>query len=145
VSRGTGNRRRGEAAKATRTDGRTAAEWTTLGISTAIVLALVGLVLYEDVAGGKQPPVIEVHPRLEAVRHEAGTYYLPVEIRNRGDTAAEDVRVHIALTTDRNQRQSSELRTDFLAGGASIRGVVAFQEDPSRGSLTIDGLSFLEP
>jgi uncharacterized protein (TIGR02588 family) len=142
---GTEGRRGGAGAESRRTDGRTTAEWTTLGVSTAIVLALVGFVLYQHFAGGKQPAVIEVNPRLDAVRREAGTYHLPVEITNRGDLAAEDVRVQIALTTDRDRRQSSELGTDFLAGGASFRGVVAFEDDPARGNLTIDGLSFVEP
>jgi uncharacterized protein (TIGR02588 family) len=125
--------------------GRSIAEWVSVGISLAIVLALAGLVVYQYLVGGTRPPLVVVTPQLDAIRREADAYYLPVEVVNRGDKTAEDVRVLLSLSSDQGARQSAELGVDFLAGGETARWTVVFREDPSRGRLTVDMLSFLEP
>ena len=124
---------------------RSAAEWTSLGISAAIVLLLVGLVAYQQLTGGSRPPTIDVMPRLDQVRRADDAYYVPVDIANRGDLTAQDVRVRLSHASDRGRQQSSELRVDYLAGGATTHGTVVFRDDPSQGSLGVDMLSFLQP
>ena len=128
-----------------RRDARSVAEWVSLAISATIVAGLVGLVLYQHLARGDRPPSIDVRPQLEAVRGEAEAYYLPVEIANRGDRTAEDVRVQLVLSADQGRRQAAELRIDFLPGGGTASGTAVFQDDPARGRLAVEMLSFLEP
>ena len=50
--------------------GRTTAEWVSLFVSVAIVLALVGGLIYQIFARGSRPPIIEVKPLMEEVRQE---------------------------------------------------------------------------
>ena len=124
---------------------RTRAEWTGLIISVGIVLALVGLVTYQALAGADRPAVLEVRPRLEAVWREAALSYLPVEVANLGDLTAEDILVRLSLASDDDEQESAEFTIRFLAGGASEEGVVVFRGDPARGRLTIEALSYVKP
>jgi uncharacterized protein (TIGR02588 family) len=111
---------------------RSLAEWTTLGISAAIVLALLGLVTYQAMTRGGRPAVIAVALQTEAVRHEGAAYYLPVEIANHGDQTAADVRVQVSLTAG-DGRQTAHLSVAFLAGGATARGTAVFRAVRRRG------------
>jgi uncharacterized protein (TIGR02588 family) len=124
---------------------RSVAEWTSLGISLTILLVLAGLVGYEAIVAGGRPPVIEVTPRLEAVRRVGDAYYLPIEIANSGEETAEDVRVRLSLASAGGEREATELLVPFLAGGATANATAAFRADPAAGGLTVDGVSFLEP
>ena len=125
--------------------GRSGAEWTTLSISTAILLILIGLISYQYLAGSNQPAHIEVRPQLQQVRQAGDRYYLPVEVTNTGDKTAEDVRVGVSLTSAGSGKASSQLRFMFLAGHETSRGTVVFKEDPSKGDLSVDAVSFLQP
>lgn len=135
----------GEKASAAEGHGRSAAEWTSFGISLAIVLALVGLVGYLQFSRGSRPPTIDVAPRLDRVRQIGDVYYVPIDVANGGDLTAQDVRIVLAHASDGDRVQSSELRFEYLAGGETARGTVSFRQDPSRGSVGVDTLSFLEP
>lgn len=135
----------GERSERTGDRARSIAEWTSLGISLSILLVLVGLVGYEAVAGGTRPPMIEVTPRLDAIRRANDAYHVPIEITNGGDATAEDVRVRVSLGSDDGEREATELLVPFLAGGATANGTAAFRADPAQRRLTVDGISFLEP
>ena len=125
--------------------GRSTAEWVTLAISSAILLAVVGALVYQQLSGGDEPAVIEATPRLEAVRVAGGAYYLPVEIVNRGGVTAQDVLVIVSVGAGQAERESSELLIDFLAGGATAKGTAVFRQDPRQQPLEVDVASYLEP
>ncbi|MGH2351175.1 MAG: hypothetical protein ACRDJN_06120 [Chloroflexota bacterium] len=114
-------------------------------MSVVILVGLIGLVTYEHFSRGTAPAAIEVQPHLADVRRNADAYYLPVEVANRGDLTARDVRIRLSLTPSGGEPQSSELLIDFLAGGATAHGTAVFRSDPSRGELRIDVLSYLDP
>lgn len=135
----------GQAAKQTPDQGRSRAEWVSLGMSGAIVLALIGLVTYEHFAYGTEPAIIVAEPRLDELRPAANAYYLPVMVTNRGGQVAEAVIVRVSLQAGQGEPESSELTIDFLAGRASAEGTAVFREDPSRGRLTASVLSYLQP
>lgn len=138
--------KQGEERQKGKHSGRSIAEWTTLGISMAILLIVIGLVGYQHLFGASQAAVIEVTPRLQQVRQEGDAYYLPVDVTNKGDKTAEDVRVEVSLTPDgRQQKTSSQLRIMFLAGHETSRGTVVFGEDPRRRVLTTEVISYLQP
>jgi uncharacterized protein (TIGR02588 family) len=126
-------------------EGRSIAEWTSLVVSVAIVVALVGLVSYEHVAGPTRPPTIDARPRLDAARTAGGEYYLPIDITNRGNLTAESVRIRVSLATDQGRQETAEVSVQFLAGGATARGTAVFREDPSRGQVAVNVLSLQEP
>ena len=121
---------------------RTGPEWLTLAISTALVLAVVGLVVYLSVTGGVRPPTFAATPLAEEIRHEGETYYLPVTVTNEGDLTAADVVVVAELTTGADPPETAEFTIDFLAGGETAEATVAFTADPTAGDLTVGVASF---
>ncbi len=124
---------------------RSIAQRVTLGISLLIVVGVVALIAYQQVAGGNRPPTIDVQWQLQNVRQEAGVYYVPVEVTNRGDATAEDVRIRPAFTAGGDRRELAELVIPFLAGGETVEGTIALPEDPARGTLTVTSISFMRP
>jgi uncharacterized protein (TIGR02588 family) len=125
--------------------GRSAAEWTTLAISIVLILGLLALVTYVSISGGNEPPIVEARALLDEMRHEGETYYLPVEVTNRGGRTAEEVLITAALAGSAGSAEESEFTLDFLAGGETREGTAVFTTDPSAGELTIDVASFQAP
>ncbi len=124
---------------------RTIAEWTSLIISAVILLLTIGPVTYQYFSRGVEPVAIEVKPRLEEVRERDGLYYLPIEVTNQGDQTAESVQVELSLQSGQRHSETSELQIQFLAGGAIQEGTVIFRQDPSKGRLEVDVISYLKP
>ena len=112
------------------------AEWITLGISVLIVLGLAALVIYQQVVAGTQPPVIEVQPKLGEIREEGGTYYVPIDIANKGEVTAEDVEIQISLEIEGEEPETVAFTVKFLAGGETEEQTVVFQNDPAEGEFT---------
>ena len=137
--------REGDGEERSEGPGRSAAEWTTLAISIVLILGLLALVTYVSINGGNEPPIVEARPLLDEMRHEAESYYLPVEVTNRGGRTAEEVLVTAALAGSDGSAEESEFTLDFLAGGETREGTAVFTTDPSAGELTIDVASFQAP
>ena len=135
----------GEHTRKTNDPARARAEWTSLGISGAILLALIGTLTYLQLSGGDRPAVLEAQPRVAELRHEGERYYLPIAVSNRGGITAQDVRVEVSLGNEAGPAESVELLIDFLAGGATQQGVAIFRQDPRRSPLQASVVSYLEP
>lgn len=142
---GEGNAGGGDQTPSSHRGGRSMAEWTTLGISLAILFGIAGLVTYLYLAGGAQPPIITAEPKLDELRHDRGAYYLPVEVINQGDETAEGVRVEAELVSESGPPETAEFTLLFLAGGERAHGTAVFSEDPSKGDLTVRAISFVTP
>ena len=115
---------------------RRGAEWVALAVSVLIVLGLAGLVIYQEVVRGTEPPVIEVQPKLEEVRQEGGAYYVPINIANKGEVTAEDIEVQMSLEIEGEEPEMIAFAVKFLAGGETEEQTVVFQNDPAEGKLT---------
>lgn len=126
-------------------NGRTMAEWITLGISGAILLGIVGVLTWLSFRGAEHPPVIVVEPGMDQVREDDSGYYLPVVIRNTGDATVADAVVHAELDTGSGQPETAEITIDFLDGGETAAGAFVFREDPASGELTTGVTSYKEP
>jgi len=125
--------------------GRSIAEWTTLAISTAILVGIVGAITWLSFRGEERPPVIVVEPQLDQVREEASGFYLPVVIRNEGNKTVEDALIQGELETGEDQPEMVDLTITFLAGGEQVRGTLVFQNDPAQGTLTTSVASYKTP
>ncbi|HKG28877.1 MAG TPA: hypothetical protein VKB01_07075 [Thermomicrobiales bacterium] len=79
------------------------------------------------------------------MRHEGESYYLSVEVTNRGGRTAEEVVVQAELASSDGAAETSEFTLDFLAGGETREGTAVFATDPLAGELTIDVASFQSP
>ena len=115
---------------------RTTAEWVSLFISVAIVLALVGGLVYQIFAGGHRPPTIEIKPLMEEVRQEGDSYYLSLDITNNGDRTAENVEVMLSLDTGGGDPETMQFQVQFLDGGETENQTVIFRNNPAEGELT---------
>ncbi|HEX8599466.1 MAG TPA: hypothetical protein VF952_13225 [Chloroflexia bacterium] len=115
---------------------RTTAEWVSLLVSLAIVLALVGGLIYQVFARGSRPPIIEVKPLMEEVRQEGDSYYLSLDITNNGDRTAENVEVMLSLDTGQGDPETMQFQVQFLDGGETENQTVIFQNNPAEGELT---------
>jgi uncharacterized protein (TIGR02588 family) len=125
--------------------GRTMAEWTTLGISLAILAVVFGIIAAFWIRDDGMPATIEVTPMTSSVREEADAWYLPIEVMNRGDATAEDVMVEVELDNGQGEPETAEVTFTFLASGETSRGTVVFSSDPAAGTLTVRPVSFREP
>lgn len=125
--------------------GRSIAEWTTLAISAAIFLALLGGVTWLAFRGSEKPATIVVEPQMGQVREDESGYYLPVIIRNKGDSTAASVVARGELDTGSGQPETAEVTIDFLDGDEDVAGTFVFRSDPRSGDLTVGVTSFEEP
>jgi len=123
----------------------TTAEWTTLAISSATLLAFIGAITWLSFMGEERPPVIVVEPDLEQVRNEESGYYLPVTIRNDGDRTVEDAIIQGQLVTGEAEPETADITITFLSGGERVQGTLVFQSDPAQGELTTGVTSYKEP
>lgn len=124
---------------------RSAAEWTTLALSLAVIGLLVGLVSYTYLDEDYREVLIDIQPRLDEIRHEQDRFYLPVEVTNLGERTAEDVRVRFSLVDSDRQPQITELTIGFLPGNGTESGVLVFGSDPATATLTVESISYIEP
>ena len=140
--------------KGTRVDGQTEhtddpqrsiAEWTTLAISVAILVGILGLISWLHFNGDNQPPIVTVEPRLDQVRQEESGYYLPVVVRNEGGATIEDVQVQAELDSGSGSPETADFTITFLVGGERVNGTFIFQNDPSQGDLTTAAGSYKLP
>lgn len=125
--------------------GRSIAEWTTLGISAVILLAIVVGITWLSFRGPEQPASIVVEPSMDQLREEDSGYYLPVLIRNEGDTTVANAIIQAELDTGSGQPETAEITIDFLDGGEVTAGTFVFREDPASGELTTGVTSYKEP
>lgn len=82
---------------------------------------------------------------MDDVRHDAESYYLPVAVTNRGDRTAENVQVQAELDTGSGSPVTSEFTIAFLVGGEQVHGTFIFDDDPTKGELTVQATSYQEP
>lgn len=115
---------------------RTTAEWVSLLVSVAIVLVLVGGLVYQVFARGNRPPSIEVKPLIQEVRQVGDSYYLPLDITNTGDRTAEDIEIMLSLDSGQGDPETMQFQVQFLDGGETENQTVVFQNNPAEGELT---------
>ena len=125
--------------------GRSTAEWTTLLVSLAVLLAVAGLITYLYAVDGNDEPVIEIEPRFAELRRVGDAYYLPVRVTNTGDETAADVRIVGELPTDSGEPETSELEFTFLAGQETAGGTMVFSREPAEAELRLLPASFQDP
>ncbi|MFT4039432.1 MAG: hypothetical protein QM692_14685 [Thermomicrobiales bacterium] len=121
--------------------GHSAAEWTTLIISSLLIAAVAGAVLYFAVTGGDAPPAFTVTPDTAALREDGGSYALPVSVTNTGDLPAQEVTVRVTVTAG-DASETSAFTLELVAAGATEEGTVVFSLDPAAGAVTAAVESF---
>lgn len=117
-------------------------EWTVLGVSTLMVLSVVGLLLHAQFTGAGGPPRLEI--AMGAPERQGDTFAVRVTVRNDGATTAEDVRLEIVLRAG-DTTERSIVQFPFVPHGARRVAWGTFTRDPSAGVLQARILGYREP
>ncbi len=130
----TGRRRRSQ---------QTAAEWTIFGISAALILAVVAVLLTDWVAGTSGPPRFST--AVKPVRAFDRSFQVPVSVRNVGDKAAREVRVAAKLALGGGEVIEAQETVDVLAPRQTATLIFVFDRDPRMGELSVSVRAYREP
>jgi uncharacterized protein (TIGR02588 family) len=120
---------------------RTAPEWVVFGISTLILVAVVGA-LVAIAFQGSDPAQPDVEPG--AVAQVGDRYLVAVEVVNRGDAGAAQIQVQAELTLGDSTVTADQV-VDFLGRHETRTVTFVFDDDPAEGELVIRVVSFAEP
>lgn len=124
--------------------GRTGAEKVALGISLAIVLAvLAAIAMVAATQSGSEGPRFAIE--IGDVRGGGDEYQVQVRVRNVGDATAENVQVRAELAVPAGPPLEGEQHVDFLAAGAQAEVTFVFAEEPAPDRLTVEVASYRIP
>lgn len=123
---------------------RSWAEWITFGISSLILIALVGLVGYVWFTREDEPPVLSVM-KIAEPREANGQFYVPFEVRNEGGQTVDSVQITAELTIQGEVQETGDQVIDFLSSGEREEGAFIFTQNPAEAELTIRVASYKLP
>ncbi len=117
---------------------RSGAEWTTLGISAVVVLALLGAALGE-VFLRDDPPGVRISVGVSTAEAETreGQTYIPFEVRNDGAEAGKDVVVIFAISDSETVVEETTVTIPLLASHGTHQGELVTTLDV--GTHRVDG------
>ncbi|HEY0876009.1 MAG TPA: hypothetical protein VGD94_21210 [Vicinamibacterales bacterium] len=117
-------------------------EWTVFGISLALIVAVAGLLVYQEITGGESPASLVADAGVPT--ETAGGYAVPIDVRNVGDTSAEDVQVEATLTWAGGMERGEAL-IPLVPYRSKRRAWIAFSHDPRGGEIRVRVLGYREP
>jgi uncharacterized protein (TIGR02588 family) len=117
-------------------------EWTVFGISLALILSVAGLLVYQEMTGGDSPASLVA--RAGEARDTPDGYVVPVDVRNEGDTTAEEVQLEATLTW-RDGVERGEAVLPLVPYRSDRRVWIAFSHDPRDGEIKVRVLGYREP
>ena len=117
-------------------------EWTVFAISLALIAAVAGLLLRQQLAGTQSPPSIAV--TAGAAFATAGGFAVPLDVRNDGDTTAEQVTIDVSLRWAGGEERA-EATLPYVPYRSRRRAWVVFPRDPRDGRLAARVLGYREP
>jgi uncharacterized protein (TIGR02588 family) len=117
-------------------------EWTVFGCSLVLIGLVVGLLLHEHFTTGEGPAALAV--TLGDPVAADGRYAVAVDVRNGGDTTAEDVHVRVALTGG-GEEETSDVTLPYVPYRSQRRAWVTFSRAPASGRLAARVLGYREP
>lgn len=117
-------------------------EWTVFAISLALIAAVAGLLLRQQLAGAQSPPSIAVTAGAPVAT--AGGFAVPLDVRNDGDTTAEQVTIDVSLRWAGGEERA-EATLPYVPYRSRRRAWVVFPRDPRDGRLAARVLGYREP
>lgn len=118
-------------------------EWVAAAVSTALVLAVIGYMLYDAVARPQTPPSVTVHA--DSVLAADGHWRVEFHARNHGHLTAAQVMVQGELMQGDSAVETSEAVLDYVPGGAVRRGGLFFTRDPGAHEIRLRAMGYQEP
>jgi uncharacterized protein (TIGR02588 family) len=118
-------------------------EWVAAAVSTALVLAVVGYLLYDAVARPRTPPSIRV--AADTVLQSEGLWLVEFRATNGGHETAAAVKIEGELMQADSSVESSEAVLDYVPGRSVRHGGLFFRRDPRAYRLELRAHGYQEP
>ena len=117
-------------------------EWAVFAASLALIGAVAAILVHQYVTGSHSPPSITITSG-DAIETN-GRFALPLEVRNGGDTTAEDVILEVTLSWAGGQERG-EATLPYVPYRSHRRVWVTFSRDPRNGQLSSRIVGYREP
>ena len=117
-------------------------EWTVFGISVALILLVLGFLIFESATMGDALPDIQVQTGTPEAR--TGYFAVPLEVTNKGDQTAEGVHIEVVLRSG-GKEDRADLEIAFLPRRGAREAWVTFKTDPRQGTLETRVLGYEKP
>lgn len=121
---------------------RGALETVVLVVSVLLVVASVGVLVWQGVQGNR-PPMLET--RVDSAVARGGAHYLHITVRNEGDRSAAAAQLRARLLRDTIVVAESEVVLDWVPGRSSTSATLLFEEDPRGLEVDARVVGFTEP
>lgn len=118
-------------------------EWVAAAVSTVLVLAVVGYLLYDAVARPHTPPSVQVSA--DTVLRADGLWLVEFRATNRGHRTAAAVKVQGELMAADSSVETSEAVLDYVPSRSVRHGGLFFHNDPRAYRLELRALGYQEP
>jgi uncharacterized protein (TIGR02588 family) len=118
-------------------------EWIVALFSAAMVLALLGFLVYEGVASPRTPPDVTIE--VDSIQKAGPGYLVLFRARNGGRTTAAEVLVEGEVEADSGRVERAETMIDYVPARGEQRGGLYFRSDPRRSRLRIRAHGYRNP
>ena len=102
-------------------------EWVVLGISSVLVLSIIGFLVYSALTVRDTPPEIVVSAGQPV--SQADYVVVPLVIGNEGFQTAKDLRIEVIAGSSRRS-QRALLEFPYVPGQSTVKGWATFTQDP---------------
>ena len=118
-------------------------EWLALGIGLVALVAVVGILVADEVGSEGRPPEISVVVHLDRAYGTDHGWLLPATLTNRGDEAAEALEVMAVATVDGAEERST-VEIDYAPSDSEIEVAFGFSGRPD-GDVEVQVTGFRLP
>lgn len=118
-------------------------EWVVFGISAAILVALVGFLIFEAITEESDAPRISITTGAVIPRGEH--FAVPVVVTNRGGQTAEGLNVEIALVRDGQDVEVAAVTFAFVPRASHREAWALFRNDPQQFKIESRAIGFEKP
>ena len=121
---------------------RRLAEWLSFGISLALVLALVGHLLWRLREPVDDAVPTQVSLQLDRVSEQQGRFVLPIEVKNLGARTVRELQLRVEFE-EGGQRRNLDVLIDYVGQSAAQLVFIYFSQDPRGLSVRAEPVSYL--
>ena len=118
-------------------------EWIVALFSAAMVLALLGFLVYQGVASPRTPPDVTIV--VDSIQKAGQGYLVLFRARNGGRTTAAEVLVEGELEADTGKVERSETTIDYVPARGEQQGGLYFRSDPQHSRLRLKAHGYRDP
>lgn len=119
-------------------------EWSVFGVSLALLLALLGVLLFEALVDDEETPELTVE--FGPLTSGNGQPALPVLLRNGGNRTVQELEIEVMLhALAGGAEESVRLRFPYVPKNSALRGWVHFRRDPAQAEFRARIVSYTMP